>query len=293
MWGIFKKEDQRSQLLEEIKIREAKINKFKNCVFQAKEIIKKLTKEIEDLTKAFRIGVEGGEKGLYQAEKARNFAMELEEKISFMASAMEEMSATIKDISQNAQKCSEKAKESYEVAEKTDAVVKALVEAAHNISNMNELIGKIAEQTKLLALNATIEAARAGDAGKGFAVVAGEVKELAKQSSELVDKISSAVEELVTKVNEVAEASEQNKSAAQAITEMIQNVAAAVEEQSVVVNELTQNLATITEKSKELTAETQEMESISKKILEEAQKLNTEELENLIKKLTEILEEID
>ena len=69
--------------------------------------------------------------------------------------------------------------EAVRQAEKTDARIAELSQAASRIGDVVKLITAIAEQTNLLALNATIEAARAGEAGKGFAVVAAEVKALA------------------------------------------------------------------------------------------------------------------
>ncbi len=265
------------------------LDKIHGLIRELRETAERLSGETRRLAEAFGISVKGAEKGLAQSRKSREFALELEQEITSMAAAMEEMSATISEISRNTQETSLRARESREAAEITAQLAAELQEASRNIREMSDLIGTVAEQTKLLALNATIEAARAGEAGKGFAVVANEVKELARQSSELVEKINQAVEGLLTKVDEVTQASERNREAANAIAEMAQSVAAAVEEQSTVVNDLSANLVRITEKSKELSKEAEEMERLSQNILDEARKLNTDELVKIGEELERLL----
>jgi len=52
---------------------------------------------------------------------------------------------------------------------------------------------RISQSSHILALNARIEATRVGEAGRGFAVVALEVKNVAKSSHELADRVASHV----------------------------------------------------------------------------------------------------
>ena len=83
--------------------------------------------------------------------------------------------------------------------------VRVIVQAVNDVEATN-----IATQTNLLALNASIEAARAGTAGKGFAVVAGEVRTLAKGTSEITTEIQKSIGLLTDQMKEVISKSETN-----------------------------------------------------------------------------------
>ena len=106
------------------------------------------------------------------------------ENIDFVASAAEQLKATINDIMLNTDKAKSITNLAVSNVKEASVQVENLGTEAKDITKFTETINDISEQTNLLALNATIEAARAGDAGKGFAVVANEIKELAKQTAE-------------------------------------------------------------------------------------------------------------
>ncbi len=185
--------------------------------------------------------------GQAQSEQVAEAAQSTGDQMNNIAAAMEEMTATVSEIAQHTATTSEKAREAFSEVSQAKEKVKMLGEASSKISEMSSLIGVIAEQTNLLALNATIEAARAGEAGKGFAVVANEVKDLAKQTGEAVQKIEDNVSELQSFVDSVIEVTDSIERAVGEVSDLANNVAAAVEEQTATVNEISMNAQAVTQ----------------------------------------------
>ncbi len=151
-----------------------------------------------------------------------------------IASSVEELVASINEISRNSETANGEAHDAEEAAragvsaaegaaQAMQIIVDAVSQASaqvHTLAGASEQIGEIisqiesiAKQTNLLALNATIEAARAGEAGKGFAVVANEVKTLAGQTARATDDIRGRIGRLRTDMDGIVEAMERGAGA--------------------------------------------------------------------------------
>ena len=147
------------------------------------------------------------------------------------ATASDELSQSITEISRRVQDSNSVATDAVRQAGATDERMAELTAAGDRIGDVVKLITSIAEQTNLLALNATIEAARAGEAGRGFAVVAQEVKNLAGQTAKATDEISSHIVNMQRATGESVEAIKAIGQTIERISEITASISAAVEEQ--------------------------------------------------------------
>ena len=186
--------------------------------------------------------------------------------------------SAIEEVSGNAERCSDVAHHSVDVAHKggeavrrtidgmntiretiqdTSKRIKRLGESSQEIGNIVALIEEIAEQTNILALNASIEASRAGEAGRGFAVVADEVQKLAERSSNATKQIEVLVSTIQSDTNEAVVAMERSTTDVVGGSLLAQNAGAAlveIEQVSHQIASLVQNISTSSKGQTEVVA---------------------------------------
>jgi methyl-accepting chemotaxis protein len=159
------------------------------------------------------------------------------------ASAAEELSASIGEISQQLDQTNNLVGIAVKEASATNEQIGGLAQAAQKIGDVVKLIQEVAGQTNLLALNATIEAARAGDAGRGFAVVASEVKSLAVQTGKATEEISAQIAAVQASTGAAVQAIARIADRMREINQFTAAAAASVQQQSSATGEISQNVA--------------------------------------------------
>lgn len=249
---IFKVELEKTQALEQEKVELEKkaeedrrqmtlrlADEFDSSVGQ---IVKSVSQSASKMDGTATVMNETAIQATNQAVNVAAAADEASRNTATVASATEQLSASIEEISGQVQKAAEVANQAVTESKTANDRVSGLEKAVNKVGQVVTLITDIAEQTNLLALNATIEAARAGEMGKGFAVVASEVKHLANQTAGATDEIAQQISTIQAETKISVSAIESISTTIDSINSISAAIAAAIEEQGAATLEISRSV---------------------------------------------------
>lgn len=217
------------------------------------------------------------------SQRVQDQAAALEE----TSATMDEMNSAVQANTENAKEASKvaedvqvKANEGVEVMQQTIGAMNSIQESSFKISDIVALIDGIAFQTNLLALNAAVEAARAGEHGRGFAVVAGEVRSLAQKSAEAAKDIKGLIDESVSRIDNGTELASKSgemletiSTSVENVTCMVSQIAQASAEQSDGIGQVHQGITAIDQATQENASLVEETTTASESMTAQASEL--------------------
>lgn len=236
---------------------------FKGDFQQIKNNFNEILESLSDTFSSINTAAEQVNTGAIQVS---NSAQAVSQGSTQQASAIEELSVTLKNVSKQVEQNSRDAKNAYNiVVSNTDDIGKCNDDMTNMISSINEIysssaeiskiikvIDDIAFQTNILALNAAVEAAREGS--KGFGVVADEVRRLAsrsaeaaKQTADLIENSTAAVSKGTDIAHKTAESLNNIVVSSKKIQELVKNISEASEAQSESITQINTGLDQISD----------------------------------------------
>jgi len=189
------------------------------------------------------------------------------------SAAVEEITSTVAQNSQNARVTDDIASQAASHAQKSGVAVKETVTAMKRIAEKIGIIDDIAYQTNLLALNAAIEAARAGEHGKGFAVVAAEVRKLAERSQTAAHEIGTVASSSVTLAEQAGHLLDELVPSIKKTADLVQEISSASKEQTVGLEQINSSISQLSQATQSTASASEELSATSEEMNAQALKL--------------------
>jgi len=134
---------------------------------------------------------------LVQIEKSAKLAQTNTSHASERVAGLE---ATLKESRKSVEQLMTGVGATLEGTQASAATVARLAMIGRKIEKIVDAIMLITVQTSMLAVSGSVESARAGDAGRGFAVVSNDIRSLAREASENVERAKDSVRSVLEQV---------------------------------------------------------------------------------------------
>jgi len=244
------------------------IDKSNRMVVSVKDAIQQLSTSANEL---MAISAQQASGSTEQAAAVQQ-ATTTSEEISATAKQVSENAGRVGTLADNAAVSSSDGQEAVSAAVEGMAQLKAQVQLiaeamldlgdnSQKIGGIIDIIDEISDQTNLLSLNAAIEAAGAGEAGKRFSVVANEVRRLADRTAEATNQVKGLIIQIQQATNSTIMLTEDGSKSVDTASGLVANISEALEK-------ITSAVAETTEAATEIRLMTQQQTTASEQMTE-------------------------